>query len=74
MQVEKRHKCHRKKLEHPLHNGLGKKKMLTDGNLSHRVCILFYIDLLSLMFSVARHGSLLDRYSDLLAPEATKLS
>lgn len=33
-----------------------------------------YIHLLGLMFSVIRHGTELERYSDLLSPEATKLS
>lgn len=52
--------------------GWGRKS--TDRNLSGRVHIQFYIDLLSSMFPVARHGSLLDRYSEILPPEAIKLS
>lgn len=75
MQVAKENKCHREKSRVAFEERIREEKMMMDGNPSHRqgLCSV-YIHLLGLMFSVIRHGTELEKYSDLLPPEATKLS
>lgn len=74
MQLAKRNKCHRKKKSRvPFVQRVWEEKSADRWKPELQSVHSVYIHLLGLMFLVIRHGSLLDKFGDLLPPEATKL-